>query len=276
MIGTKILLYGIPVLIFIFVLVFLTTMQVQIKENFNNTITVMNGKLKQNSKKSLLNINEKIAGLKQLGILEEHPNFAQPVYYIFMHVVLGIAGALFAFLITTDWLVTLIGFVLGYKALDFYFNHKNKLDNEEIQQDVLLIANILFQQVRGGVYIASAFTECEQSVKNKRLKRAMYEFNRSITLHEKTLLEALDEFESKFNSDDISAVCSTIRQGEETGKMQDIILDLNKQITDMESVSNEALKQKMDRAQTIVVMILFADILGFILYVSFSTILASL
>ena len=268
-----ILTYLIPFGIFVFTAVFLSLMQAEIARDVKNTITIVNGKIKQSKAKSLFNINEKIHALKRLGIFESHPSFEQPVYYIFMHIILGLVGGMLFYVLFGELYWSPIGFIVGYKGLDFYFTYKNKADNEEIQQDVLLIANILYQQIRGGVYIASAFTECEQSVQNKRLKKAMQEFNRQILLHEKTLLEALDEFESKFDSDDVSAICSTIRQGEETGKVQDIILDLNKQITDMENISNEALKQKMDRAQTLVVMLLFADILGFILYVAFSTIL---
>lgn len=276
MITSKIMVIFISVLIAVVTFIFLTTMQLQIRQNFENTITVINGKIIQSRNRSLLGIKEKINSLKRLGILDERPSLAEPVNYIGLHLMVGAIGSLIFILVFQNIWLVIPGLILGWLALDLYFVHCNNKDNAEIQQDVLLIANILFQQVRGGVYIASAFTECENSVKNKRLKKAMQEFNRQIILHEKTLLEALDEFENKFDSDDISAICSTIRQGEETGKMQDIILDLNKQITDMENISNDALKQKMDRTQTLVVMILFADILGFILYTAFNSILTTM
>ena len=239
----------------------------RLKENKKSqpVITVKKKKIKP------LNFDETVRRLKAYGALDKHPKLADPGYYLIIHTIIalifGISGALIIHPVCGVILAP-----IGWMFLDFSFKRKAKAEERELMDDALTLCNMLISQIKGGVYIGSAISTCRTLVKNKRLRKCLNEFYISTATAEKTLNEAVEEIESNFMQKDILTICMILRQNEETGKSVDVFNDLNKQIGDMQEEIYLADKEKLNRRMTLAIMILFADIIGYILYLFTTTI----
>lgn len=220
-------------------------------------------------KRGLLHFDETIRRLKSYGALDKFPKLANPAYYLLVHAVISIAFGIGGFMVTP---VASIPFaVVGMLLPEYVFRRQAKSEERELMDDALTLCNMLMSQIRGGVYIGSAISACRTLVGNKRLKKALDEFYISTATAEKTLYEAIDELESKFIQKDILTICMIIRQGEETGKSIDVLNDLNKQIGDMQEEIYLSDKEKLNRRMTLAILLLFADVIGYVVYLFIST-----
>lgn len=234
-----------------------------IKYSIKSRVAVIDKKIVL-QKKRKNDFSVKIAQLKKLGVLEKSPRMAQPLYYYIVHGLVGIIFALFFSIF--KWYFAPFGFIIGILLFKWYLHHRNKTDNEQMTPDIMMIYNILTSQIKGGVYMADALSECRQIVKNKRLKKALEEFHNKIYFQNTTVSEAIDDLESKFDNINISSLCMIVRQTEETGRSIDVLKDISKQLSDIEEVEIEQKKMKLERTMSFVMIILFGDIMGFVFY----------
>ena len=253
-------------LVYIVFLVFALTYLVlysyrkSIKEKSDARIRLINDKLV--IKRKRFDYNEKYAELKSWGFDER---FEKPLYYFSIKILIGCIGAIALALIHP--ILCILGFVIGFFFFNWYARQKNKSDNVKMNADVEMIYNVLSTQLRSGVYIGTAMSELRELIANARLKKAFDEFDKHFKINDMTLKENIIDLESKFDNDDISALCMIIKQNEDNGHTQEILQDMLKQIHDMEEIRYEKIKARTDNVLTVFMMLLFADFMVYIIYV---------
>lgn len=218
---------------------------------------------KKLEKSKMFNYESKLRKLKSQGALARNPKLANPSYYLVIHLLFALVIGFAGFLFNKPLIIPLA--ILGWFVPDFIFSSQAKSEEKELMNDSLTLCNMLISQIRGGAYIGSAIAACKDLVQNKRLKACLNQFYIDTATGQKTLLEATDELESNFAQSNIQTLCMIIRQSEQTGKSVDILNDLNKQIADTQEEIYQSDKEKLNRQMTIGILVLFADIIGYVL-----------
>lgn len=262
----------ISALVFLMFVVAVKLMQSQIKNSIDGTLRIIDDKLRLDS--SFFNYKEKVNNLQNFGVLETNPRLAEPHYYLGVHFALLIVGAVLGYMVMPP--LAILGGIIGWFSLDLYYRYKNMGDNEKMSEDVLMIFNVLSSQIKGGIYSGTALAECKDLITNKRLKRALTEFDRHLKVGDMTLIESLTELEEKFDNSDISALCLILKQNEESGRSAEVLNDLRKQIIDSEDLNFQKKKERMDRTMTIVMLLLFLDFMSYTLYIFVTSIFSQI
>ncbi len=253
-----------------------------IRDGTVRAIVLANGKLKVAKR---FKIEDRIKKIKQMGAVEDFPHIDEPIWFVAYHLVTGIAfGGLAFTLVKILFNKTLLAvglgvlfFIIGLGTLKIFIKRKNDNANLQITEDVLVILNILSSQIAGGQYTGTALGECSDIVRNKRFKKAIEEFDRDVHTGTMTLTEAVKELEGKFNGNiDIDNLCMVLVQNEESGRSRSMLADLSQQIMSSERAVHEKIKQKLDRYMTYAVLILFADIAGYVMWLFINTITESI
>ena len=227
--------------------------------------------IKRKKKKAkLINFDETVKTLKAYGALDKHPKLAIPAYYLMVHMMMAVLFGVIATFINK--LLVFPFAVIGWLALDYMFKQQSKSEEKELMNDALTLCNMLMSQIKGGTYIGTAISECRTLVKNKRLQKALHNFYISTATAEKTLVEAIEELESNFMQKDILTICMIIKQSEETGRSYEVLNDLNKQISDMQEEMYLSSKEKLNRNMTMAILVLFADMMGYVMYLFVSNV----
>lgn len=89
--------------------------------------------------------------------------------------------------------------------------YMNERDNRNMLTEIKLIYQALEVQIRAGIYVADALTECCQSVKGRRLQQALIELAGDLVM-QSDLMTALSAFQGKFDNRQIDALCITLIQ----------------------------------------------------------------
>ncbi|MCR5720483.1 MAG: type II secretion system F family protein [Lachnospiraceae bacterium] len=156
---------------------------------------------------------------------------------------------------------SLMAFILPF-ILVIYLN---LADNREMLSDIRIIYNALMVQVKAGIYLSDALSECCFYVKNNRIKDALNELSGDI-LMKADVAGALDVFQKKFENPYIDSLCITVVQALESGQAVELFDDLASQVKDMENYVAKAKKSSLDRKVTFYQLIMLTVILGLILY----------
>lgn len=225
------------------------------------TITWIDGKIKAETNRFAWNdvLEKQIAR----GVDFYVPKMLQPHYYIMIHIFIILAAAVILLFLAPKMAFLSILAVFIPTA---YYKGKDKKDNEEIIADVMSISSALTVQITGGEYLGSAICECKDIVRNKRFKKALTDFDRSIKMGSLTLVEAINELGKHFTSPEIQTLCIILRQGIETGRTLDCASDLAKQCLSARESEFDARKAHLDRTTTIAILLVFADGIAFIMY----------
>lgn len=157
--------------------------------------------------------------------------------------------------------------VIGFQIPKFYLLYTNKKDNLRMLTDIKLIFHALAIQIRAGVYVTDALTECYGSVTNQRLRDALLDLSSEIILKSDTE-EALERFQAKFNNSYIDSLCIIILQSLESGQAVDLLYDISEQIKDMEMAVMQRRKGQLDRITTLCLLGVMSVILGIVIYAS--------
>lgn len=111
--------------------------------------------------------------------------------------------------------------------------YMNERDNRNMLTEIKLIYQALEVQIRAGIYVADALTECCQSVKGRRLQQALIELAGDLVM-QSDLMTALSAFQGKFDNRQIDALCITLIQAGESGQAVELLGDMGEQLKDME------------------------------------------
>lgn len=153
-------------------------------------------------------------------------------------------------------------FYLLPRALVQYMDHR---DNERIMPELKLIYHGLEMQIRAGVYVTDALTECYAGVQNVRLRQALLDLAGAVTM-KADVYEALNHFQSSFDNRYIDSLCITLIQALESGQAVELLSDIAEQVKDMEVSVMGRKKNALDRSLTFYQLGILAAVLGIVLY----------
>lgn len=214
-------------------------------------------------KGSVLDYQEIQDRLNRNGAVFHFGKWIEPVSYTAVRFILGGAGLLTG--IYTDYVQ---GFILG--AVLFWMPEglllwMNKKDNERMLPELKLVYNAISMQVKAGVYVTDALAECYGSVRERRLREALFSLSGEIVM-KSDVGDALERFQEKFDNRYIDALCITVTQALESGQAVDLLADISEQIKDMEVALMGRKKSKLDRSITFYQLGILSAILITVLY----------
>lgn len=198
------------------------------------------------------------------GAVYHYGSWMNPVSYMALCIVAGISGLAIgtwfgpgAAVITAAAGVFLPGILLEYL---------NKRDNEKMLTELDLVYSALSIQIRAGVYVSDALTECYSSVRHPRLRSGLQDLCSDLVMKAE-LGNALEDLQRKFNNKYIDTLCITIIQACESGQAVELLGDIAEQIKDMELLLQQRRKDQLDRSTTFYQLGIFVISLGLTLYV---------
>lgn len=166
-------------------------------------------------------------------------------------------------------LALLIG-IAGWKFPDMLIKMLNKEDNEKIFRDMKMLYDSLRIQQSAGIFITDSLMYSFRIVRCKRLKAALRNLSSDIML-DKDIDKALNALSTKFKNDNIDEFVSIISQSIQTGRMMDMLEQINKQMQNMEDVLNQKRENAVNSRMLIIIMMLFVGIIAMVTYGAFSS-----
>ncbi len=200
--------------------------------------------------KKKFNFNRIHDTLLQNGILFRLPWLDNPANYISFKIILGIvAGFLFSLVYPIFFI---LGFLLGYKSLDFLVYIVNAEDNKKMQNDIQLIYNLILIQSKSHINLTYALCDCIDMIDpdDVRLRVALKQLKVNL-FSGYTFKNAIKLFNENFNNQYIDSLCLTLIQVEETGLAADLLRDINNQVQHFSSLQLSKKKDEMDIKVTI-------------------------
>lgn len=186
-----------------------------------------------------------------------------PVAYISTCIVVG--GCCFSIgTWYSVWIGSITG-ILGVFLPGILLEYLNKRDNENMLTELDLVYSALSIQIRAGVYVSDALSECYGSVHHVRLREAMQDLCSELVM-KSDLENALEQLQRKFNNKYIDTLCITIIQACESGQAVELLGDIAEQIKDMELLMQQKKKEQLDRSTTFYQLGIFTICLGLTLY----------
>ena len=201
--------------------------------------------------------------LKRNGAVFHYGKWINPIRFLTLRI--GLAG-----------LGLLIGgeFALGYGILfagvfywlpDWLLVYLNRQDNIRFLPEIKLIYHALEIQIRAGVYVTDALSECYGSVTERRLQAALLDLAGDIVM-KSDIFGALERFQEKFDNRYIDSLCITILQACESGQAVELLGDIGEQLKDMEAVVMNRKKSSLDRSVTFYQLAILSAVLMVIIY----------
>lgn len=201
--------------------------------------------------------------LTQNGGTFHYGSHMTPVRFLTVRLVLAAAGM--AVLGTVSWEYGMAACGFFYFLPVWLLIYLNNKDNERLLPELKLVYHALEIQIRAGVYVLDALSECYGSVQEKRLRKALLELAGDIVM-KADVYDALDRFQLKFDNRYVDALCITILQALESGQAIELLGDIGEQIKDMEETVLERKKGALDRSITFYQLGVLAVVLAIALY----------
>lgn len=235
----------------------------------------INDRLIRKTKKKSFDYEKIKKSLSRSGMLYKHAWLENPAAYIGLKVILSLLFGVFVSFFHP--LLIPLGLVFGYKSFDLYMYLSNNSDNKKMQKDIELIFNLLSIQVRSGVYMPSALCECVDVIdpSDLRLKTALMQLSGNLIIGT-PFKDAIRSFNENFDNQHIDSLCTILDQASESGKSEDLLADIGKQVKLFTALQMDKKKQEMDLSMTIVILGLFVDIMYVILDLSINTIMVQM
>lgn len=156
------------------------------------------------------------------------------------------------------------GFFFYYMPI-ILLKYMNNKDNENLLPEIKLVYNALAMQIRAGVYVTDALSECYGSVREKRLRTALLSLSGDIVM-KANIDDALERFQDSFDNSYIDSLCITIQQAMESGQAVELLADIGEQIKDMEAMVLNRKKGALDRSITFYQLGILAAVMAVVLY----------
>lgn len=131
----------------------------------------------------------------------------------------------------------IVSAIVMFFLVDLTIIADNKMDENDITIELSKVCDSLRIQLKGGVHITNALTECYLLTKNKRLKRAFQVVETKLYL-EHDLEEALINFREMFNNKYIDSFVINILQSEKTGRINQAMADLSEGFEEIADLVN--------------------------------------
>lgn len=187
----------------------------------------------------------------------------QPPVWIGLRIAMGGLG-FFAGLTLSVWMGIAAAAAL-YFCPGILLRFLNSRDNERMLPEIRLIYHALELQIRAGVYVVDALTECYAGVQENRMRSALLDLAGAIAM-KADIYDALEQFQGRFDNRYIDALCITVLQALESGHAIELLGDIAEQVKDMESAVLSRKKGALDRSVTFYQLGILAAVLGVVLY----------
>ena len=135
-----------------------------------------------------------------------------------------------------------------------------------MEDDIVTIYSTLKTEARAGLFIGDSLIDCQRSVTNKRLKKALTELNNNILSRKMTMEEAISVFRMRFDNPQIDDLTDIIRQSFRTGRIIEMTKDISGQIEDNNKIRFENEKIKAKKSATMLSIAFFSGIIILALY----------
>ena len=165
-------------------------------------------------------------------------------------------------------ILAVAGVIFGFFIPDLILKASNHSDNVKMQEDIITIYNILKIHAKAGVHITDSLIECQRSVAEPRLKEALLEMNNTIVAGQTTMADAVDNFNARFDNEQIDNLSVIIKQTFKTGKSEEILMDVTKQIEDANKIHTQNSEDTLKRKASLVQVVYFMAISGIALYLA--------
>ena len=189
--------------------------------------------------------------------------WVQPTAFLALKIVLSLAGMV----VVSVWSV-LAGLAAGIVLFilpDILLLYMNSQDNLKLLPEIKLVYHALEIQIRAGVYVTDALSECYGSVREPRLKQALLDLAGDIVM-KADIYDALERLQSRFDNRYVDSLCITILQALESGMAVELLGDISEQIKDMENAVLERQKASLDRSITFYQLGVLVAVMGVVLY----------
>ncbi|MDR0964221.1 MAG: type II secretion system F family protein [Clostridium sp.] len=187
----------------------------------------------------------------------------KPVPYLALRCILLICGVLTG--TTLGFWFGLFCGILLYELLPILIYFCNRADNEKLLPELKLVYQALAMQIKAGVYVTDALSECYGSVKHKRLRAALLDLSADFVM-KGDFGGALEKLQDRFDNRYIDALCITLFQAQESGQAVELLSDIAEQIKDMEATQMSRKKASLDRSVTFYQLGIFAVVMAVVLY----------
>lgn len=223
------------------------------------------------SKNGLLDYGRLKCFLESNGADFHFGSWVNPINYTGIRIVAGAIGMLGGNHYGIP--VGILAAVALYQLPDLMLVWLNKKDNEQMIPELKMIYGALVMQIKAGVHILDALSECYTSVTDKRLRRALYVLSGNIVMNADAA-EALEELGNRFDNRYIDALCITVLQALESGQSVDVLTDISEQMKDLEAAAMSRKKSSLDRSITFYQLGILAAVLLIVLYASVTHLLS--
>ena len=201
--------------------------------------------------------------LEKRGAAFHYGRWINPLRYLVLRIVLGAMGAAVFLPVSFFWgTITSVGLFLLPDGLLTYLNSR---DNEKLLPELKLVYHALEIQIRAGVYVTDALTECYGSVRDRRLREALLQLAGSIVV-KADVFTALERLQGSFDNRYVDSLCLILLQALESGQALELLRDIGEQIKDMEQTVLVRKKNALDRSVTFYQLGVLAAVLGVSLY----------
>lgn len=197
------------------------------------------------------------------GAAFHYGKWVEPMRYQAMRIVLAGMGLMTGIAVSLPvGGVAAVGLFFLPNGMLAYLNGK---DNERLLPELKLVYHALEIQIRAGVYVTDALTECYGSVQDRRLRRALLDLTGDIVM-KADIYDSLERFQGKFDNRYIDSLCIIILQALESGQALELLGDIGEQLKDMEETVLARKKSALDRSVTFYQLGILAAVLGISLY----------
>ena len=222
-------------------------------------------------KKSYFNKSSLEAFLSQTGIMYRRNDYElDPVTFIFEKIIYGALTSIATLIVAPTFTIKILGailmFFVGFMLPDVNAKSKNRKDNLEMEDDIVTIYSTLKTEARAGLFIGDSLIDCQRSVTNKRLKKALTELNNNILSRKMTMEEAISVFKMRFDNPQIDDLADIIKQSFRTGRIIEMTKDISGQIEDNNKIRFENEKIKAKKSATMLSIAFFSGIIVLALY----------
>lgn len=197
------------------------------------------------------------------GAAYHYGKWMDPVKFLAVSLVLGLAGGGACAAMGAGFGV--VAFLLLPFLPAWMLQYLNAKDNERLLPELKLVYHALEIQIKAGVYVTDALSECYGNVREKRLRQALLDLAGDIVM-KADVHDSLERFQGKFNNPHIDSLCIIILQALESGQAVELLRDIGEQVKDMESVVLERKKASLDRKITLCQLGVLTVVLGIALY----------
>lgn len=201
--------------------------------------------------------------LREYGAMFHFGKGIQPFSYLGMRLLLALTGGLLMGLCGTGYGI-LAGCLL-YGLPEWLLWYLNERDNQKMLPEIRMVYHALEIQLKAGVYITDALSECYRAVTGRRLRQALLDLAGDIVM-KADVLRALERFQGSFRNRYIDGLCITVIQALESGQAVDLLQDIGEQIKDMEQTVMQRRKSALERSITFYQLGILAAVLGLSLY----------